>query len=66
MDILKKLQEELNIKASQVENTVKLLDEGNEFCALFTDLSNPASNGAYMKVGYQAIGDCTQLKYHQA
>ena len=29
MDILKKLQEELNIKTSQVENTVKLLDEGN-------------------------------------
>ena len=29
MDILKKLQEELNIKASQVESTVKLLDEGN-------------------------------------
>ena len=29
MDILKKLQDELNIKASQVENTVKLLDEGN-------------------------------------
>ena len=29
MDIFKKLQEELNIKASQVENTVKLLDEGN-------------------------------------
>ena len=29
MDILKKLQEELHIKASQVENTVKLLDEGN-------------------------------------
>ncbi|MBO5149452.1 MAG: RNA-binding transcriptional accessory protein, partial [Anaerotignum sp.] len=29
MDIFKKLQEELGIKASQVENTVKLLDEGN-------------------------------------
>lgn len=29
MDILKKLQEEFEIKASQVENTVKLLDEGN-------------------------------------
>ena len=29
MDILKKLQEELGIKQSQVENTVKLLDEGN-------------------------------------
>ncbi len=29
MDILKKLQEELQIRPSQVENTVKLLDEGN-------------------------------------
>lgn len=29
MDILKRLQEELNIKFSQIENTVKLLDEGN-------------------------------------
>ena len=29
MDILKKLQEELEIRLSQVENTVKLLDEGN-------------------------------------
>lgn len=29
MDILKRLQEELNIKSSQIENTVKLLDEGN-------------------------------------
>lgn len=29
MDILKKLQEELGIRPSQVENTVKLLDEGN-------------------------------------
>ncbi len=29
MDILKKLQEELGIGKSQVENTVKLLDEGN-------------------------------------
>ena len=29
MDILQKLQEEFEIKRSQVENTVKLLDEGN-------------------------------------
>ena len=29
MDILKMLQEEFNIKAFQVENTVKLIDEGN-------------------------------------
>lgn len=43
----------------------KLLDEGNKFVALFTDLSNPASNGAYMKVGYQPISDYTQLKYEK-
>lgn len=29
MDILKKLQEEFQVKAFQVENTVKLIDEGN-------------------------------------
>ena len=29
MDILKKLQQEFEIKATQVENTIKLLDEGN-------------------------------------
>lgn len=29
MDIIKKLQEELNLKSFQVENTVKLIDEGN-------------------------------------
>lgn len=44
----------------------KLLDEGNDYCALFTDLSNPASNGAYMKVGYQPIADCTQMRYREA
>lgn len=41
----------------------KLLDEGNDYCALFTDLSNPASNGAYMKAGYQPIADYTQMRY---
>ena len=29
MDILKRLQQEFNIKSSQAENTIKLLDEGN-------------------------------------
>lgn len=29
MDILKKLQEEFKLRASQVENTVKLIDDGN-------------------------------------
>ena len=29
MDILKKLQEEFKLRPSQVENTVKLIDDGN-------------------------------------
>ncbi|MBR3927695.1 MAG: GNAT family N-acetyltransferase [Clostridia bacterium] len=43
----------------------KLLDEGNQFLALFTDLSNPASNTAYQKVGYRPICDCMQMKYQK-
>ncbi|MDJ0736686.1 MAG: GNAT family N-acetyltransferase [Nostocaceae cyanobacterium] len=35
----------------------KLLDEGNQFCCLFTDLANPTSNKIYRKIGYQPIAD---------
>ena len=41
----------------------KLMDEGNKFLALFTDLSNPSSNAAYIKVDYKPVCDFTQLKY---
>ena len=41
----------------------KQLDAGSEYCALFTDLSNPASNGAYMRVGYRPLCDFTQMHY---
>jgi uncharacterized protein len=35
----------------------KLLDEGAKFCSLYTDLSNPTSNGIYKKIGYYVVGD---------
>lgn len=35
----------------------QLLDEGYEFCTLFTDLSNPVSNHIYEKIGYTAVAD---------
>lgn len=35
----------------------QLLDEGYEFCSLFTDLSNPTSNSIYQKIGYRSLGD---------
>jgi predicted GNAT family acetyltransferase len=34
-----------------------LLEKGNKFCALFTDLANPTSNSIYMKMGYKPICD---------
>lgn len=33
-----------------------LLDEGYEFCSLFTNLSNPTSNSIYQKIGYKPVG----------
>ena len=34
-----------------------LLDQGRQFCFLFTDLSNPTSNSIYQKVGYEPVCD---------
>lgn len=34
-----------------------LLDKGYKFCSLYTDLSNPTSNGIYMKIGYEPVED---------
>lgn len=35
----------------------QLLDEGWQFCTLFTDLANPTSNSIYQKIGYKPVGD---------
>ncbi len=34
-----------------------LLDEGHQFCTLFTDLANPTSNDIYQQIGYRPRGD---------
>lgn len=34
-----------------------LLDQGNRFCCLYTDLANPTSNAIYKRIGYQAVSD---------
>lgn len=33
-----------------------LLDEGYEFCSLFTNLNNPTSNSIYQRIGYKLVG----------
>jgi predicted GNAT family acetyltransferase len=40
----------------------RLLDEGHEFCFLFTDLANPTSNHIYQQIGYQPV--CDFVEYH--
>ena len=40
-----------------------LLEEGNKFCFLFTDLMNPVSNSIYQKIGYHPVIDVDEYKF---
>ena len=40
----------------------RLLEEGFQFCSLYTDRKNPTSNGIYQKIGYYEVG--TSIVYH--
>lgn len=40
-----------------------LLKEGNKFCFLFTDLSNPTSNSIYQKIGYRPVIDVDEYQF---
>jgi hypothetical protein len=35
----------------------RLLDAGNQYCCLFTDLANPTSNAIYQRIGYRVVCD---------
>jgi len=37
-----------------------LLDEGNRYCCLYTNLANPTSNSIYRKIGYQPLCDVSE------
>jgi predicted GNAT family acetyltransferase len=39
-----------------------LLDAGNVFCCLFTDLANPVSNAIYPRLGYRPVGDVAEIE----
>lgn len=40
-----------------------LLDEGFQYCTLFTDLANPTSNSIYQKMGYKPVGDFAEYEF---
>ena len=41
----------------------RCLEEGREFCTLYTDLSNPTSNSIYQRIGYRAVADVTDIHF---
>jgi predicted GNAT family acetyltransferase len=40
-----------------------ILDDGKQFCTLYTDLANPASNRIYQQIGYSAIADVVEFVF---
>ena len=41
----------------------KCLEDGAEYCVLYTDDQNPISNHVYEKVGYIRMKDCADIKF---
>jgi len=40
-----------------------LLDQGWQFCCLFTDLGNPTSNSIYQRIGYRPVCDFNEYDF---
>lgn len=41
----------------------KLLDDGFQFCNLYTDRANPTSNSIYQKIGYKEVGTSVVYRF---
>lgn len=44
----------------------QILDEGKQFCTLFTDLANPTSNHIYQQLGYRPVCDFAEYALRAA
>lgn len=42
-----------------------LLDAGNRYCCLYTDLANPTSNAIYRRIGYRPVCDAAMYKLRE-
>lgn len=40
-----------------------IIDEGKDFCSLYTDLSNTMSNSIYRKIGYSKIAEVVDINF---
>jgi predicted GNAT family acetyltransferase len=43
-----------------------LLDKGNKYCCLYTDLANPVSNAVYQRIGYRPVCDSAVYRVNLA
>ena len=43
--------------------TEKLLNDGYQYCTIYTDLSNPTSNKIYQEIGYREVGDLYEIDF---
>lgn len=41
----------------------QILDDGKQFCALYTDVTNPTSNSIYRKIGYTPVCDVIEIHF---
>ena len=44
----------------------RLLDDGRDYCFLYTDLANPTSNRIYQDVGYERVCDSAEYVFEDA
>ncbi len=50
-------------EALVAEVSGQLLEAGNDFCFLFTDLDNPTSNAVYERIGYEMVITSTEYDF---
>jgi hypothetical protein len=48
------------------ELSSELLSGGNRFCFLYTDLSNPAANRIYRRIGYEWVCESAEIAFEAA
>ena len=41
----------------------RLMEEGRQFCFLFTDAANPTSNAIYRRIGYEQVTEMVALDF---
>jgi hypothetical protein len=45
------------------EQSRRLLENGREFCFLYTDLDNPTSNALYRRIGFRMIAESGEVRF---